>query len=169
MPKKLKTPSAKTRKPKSRRTRAPRKPRGPRKPVPVNVLNWPGAETVPQYTGPNRGAFVFNPVFPPIQAYSAQTPPMNSGPSIASAPVRRPVEISTQTEPEGIFEEFVARSSSSVGDLSGIHTVPEEPEDNMVESMTVKDLRKVLKGRGYTSRELKAMRKPDLLEALKGP
>ena len=123
-------PKKKSRKPKSTkpRKRAPPRRATNQNTVRVHVVNTVGGEAPAPYTGPDRGYFAFNPVFDAGLPKQAVEPPMNLGGNIASGAVRRPIEISTQTEPEGIFADFMDRVNPSVGIGSGIKFEPGSPE-----------------------------------------
>ena len=164
--------------PKPRKTKSKSKPKKPIKrratrvtnqnTVRVHVINSVGGDSAPPppYSGPDRGYFAFNPVFAMGLPKQNIDPPMNSGPSISSAPVKRPIEMSTQTQPEGIFEDFVSRAHPSVGEVEAGPSSP-IPLDSKIETMKVSEMRKALRDRGFPSRLVKNMRKNELIEALR--
>ena len=167
--------------PKPRKTKSKSKPKKPVKrratrvtnqnTVRVHVINSVGGDSAPPppYSGPDRGYFAFNPVFDLGGPKQNIDPPMNTGPSISSAPVKRPTEMSTQTQPEGIFEDFVSRTNPSVGDMVEADAGPSSqiPLDSKIETMKVSEMRKVLRDRGFPSRLVKNMRKNELIVALR--
>ena len=164
-PRKTRTKS-KGKKPVKRRTRVTNQ-----NTVRVHVINSVGGDSAPPppYSGPDRGYFAFNPVFDLGGPKQTIDPPMNHGLSISSAPVRRPTEMSTQAQPEGIFEEFVARTNTSVGDMGEPEAGPSSPtpRESDIEKMKVSEMRKVLRDRGFPSRLVKNMRKNELIVALR--
>ena len=96
--------------PKPRKTKSKSKPKKPVKrratrvtnqnTVRVHVINSVGGDSAPPppYSGPDRGYFAFNPVFDMGLPKQAIEPPMNTGLSVGSGPVRgQGTEIETQT------------------------------------------------------------------------
>ena len=110
-------PKKKSRKPTKAKKRAPPRRATNTNTVRVHVVNTVGGEAPAPYTGPDRGYFAFNPVFDMGTPKQALTPPMNIGANIASGPIKRQSEISTQTE--GIFDDYMERANESMSLGSG--------------------------------------------------
>ena len=158
---------SKAKKPKGKkgnRLRGGRKTGTARKQPNINVKVNVGGEPQGVYKGPDRGYYSFNPVHDFGLPKQAITPPMNAGMSITSGAVSRPMERSSQTEPEGIYEEFVDRTNPTVSLGSGISfvagsprqpspfqptppTTP-KPDDKLPEDMTRNELRDVVRSMG---------------------
>ena len=163
-------PKKKSRKPKSTkpRKRAPPRRATNQNTVRVHVVNTVGGEAPAPYTGPDRGYFAFNPVFDAGLPKQAVEPPMNLGGNIASGPIKRQSEISTQTGgAEGIFADYRERGNDSMSigsgrDLSFVDMSPRQPsppfqptppttpkpDAKLPENMTRNELRDVVRSMG---------------------
>jgi len=156
-------PKKKTSKPTKSKKRAPPRRAANTNTVRVHVVNTVGGEAPAPYTGPDRGYFAFNPVFDVGTPKQPQTPPMNIGANIASGPIKRQSEISTQTE--GIFADYMERAHDTMslgsgrgdGGLSFADMSPRQPTPTppmtprmgkLPEEMTRNELRDVVRGMG---------------------
>ena len=120
-----KTKPVASKKPAKKPAKRPAKKPKPRAPITrntnsvrVHIING-GDPAPPPYTGPDRGSFVFNPVFDMDSQKAQMLPPMNSSVALAASPVNRVTEMQTQAG-DGLFDRFVASANPSMGTGTGL-------------------------------------------------
>lgn len=89
--------------------------------VRVHIINGSDSGTAPPpYVGPDRSYFAFNPVFDIGLQKTPNQPPMNTGDPVSAGPIKRAVEIPTQSGNGGLFDTSISRTNSSMSIGSGL-------------------------------------------------